>query len=133
MTAPPALARRTVVAAGAAAAATSVIARSPAAGARAKRGRRPNIVVILADDFGYGALGAYGQQVLKTPHLDRLAAEGIRFTQGYAGASVCAPSRTTLLTGMHGGHARVRANTQRTTGVEPRLLERDVTFAEVLK
>jgi arylsulfatase A-like enzyme len=89
--------------------------------------------VILADDFGYGALGAYGQQVLKTPHLDRLAAEGIRFTQGYSGASVCAPSRTTLLTGMHGGHARVRANTQRVTGVEPRLLKRDVTFAEVLK
>ena len=128
----PRLGRRAAIA-GAAGAVTASAARLPRAEAAAARtGRRPNIVVILADDFGYGALGAYGQQVLQTPHLDRLAGEGIRFTQGYAGASVCAPSRTTLLTGMHGGHARVRANTQRTTGVEPRLLERDVTFAEVL-
>ena len=127
------MSRRAVVAAGAAAAAVTVAGR-PAAGATTRRkGRRPNIVVILADDFGYGALGAYGQQVLKTPHLDRLAAEGIRFTNGYSGASVCAPSRTTLLTGMHGGHARVRSNSMRGTGIEPRLLERDVTFAEVLK
>lgn len=122
--------RRAVLAA--ATAATAATVAHPASAAPARKGRRPNVIVILADDFGYGALGAYGQQVLRTPHLDRLAAEGIRFTNGYAGASVCAPSRTTLLTGMHGGHARVRANTQRTTGVQPRLLERDTTFAEVM-
>ena len=134
MTVAPALrllSRRAVVTAGAAAAVVTAAPRGASAASR--RGRRPNIVVVLADDFGYGALGAYGQQVLRTPHLDRLAAEGIRFTQGYAGASVCAPSRTTLLTGMHGGHARVRSNSMRTTGVEPRLLERDVTFAEVMR
>ena len=73
-------------------------------------GRKPNIVVILADDLGYGALGAYGQQVLQTPNLDRMAAEGIAFTDGYSGAPICAPSRCCLLTGMHTGHARVRDN-----------------------
>ncbi|GAA4114108.1 arylsulfatase [Nocardioides fonticola] len=134
------LPRRSLLASGAAGALAPAIAPTAdpatAAGARSSRGgrkgRRPNIVLILADDFGYGALGAYGQQVLKTPHLDRLAAEGIAFTQGYSGASVCAPSRTTLLTGMHGGHARVRSNSFRTTGVQPRLLARDTTIAQVL-
>lgn len=129
--------RRSLLASGAAGAlAPGLPALAERAGATPsgsrRRGRRPNIIVILADDFGYGALGAYGQQVLKTPHLDRLAADGIRFTQGYAGASVCAPSRTTLLTGMHAGHARVRSNSFRTTGVQPRLLARDTTVAEVL-
>src|SRR5690349_3036530 len=105
-----ALTRRSVIAAGVVAAATAATSRRSPASASPARGRRPNIVVVLADDLGYGALGAYGQKVLRTPHLDRLAAEGIRFTHGYSGASVCAPSRTTLLTGMHGGHARVRSN-----------------------
>ena len=128
------LSRRTLLASGAAAAAASAATAAAApADARDASGRRPNIVVILADDLGYGALGAYGQEVIRTPNLDRLAAEGIRFTQGYSGAAVCAPSRTTLLTGMHAGHSRVRANTQRGTGVEPRLEPEDVTFAEVLR
>ena len=64
----------------------------------------PNIVYILADDLGYGELGAYGQTKIKTPHLDRMAAEGLRFTQHYSGSPVCAPSRCTLLTGKHTGH-----------------------------
>jgi arylsulfatase A len=71
---------------------------------------RPNIVLILADDLGYGELGCYGQEKIKTPHLDRLAAEGLRFTQAYSGAPVCAPSRCVLLTGQHTGHAEIRGN-----------------------
>ena len=61
----------------------------------------PNIIYILADDLGYRELGSYGQQKIKTPYLDQLAAEGMRFTQHYAGSAVCAPSRCTLLTGQH--------------------------------
>ena len=72
--------------------------------------RRPNIVYILADDLGYGELGSYGQEFIRTPHLDRLAAEGMRFTQHYSGSPVCAPSRCTLLTGLHTGHAYIRDN-----------------------
>lgn len=73
-------------------------------------GRLPNIVFIMADDLGYGELGCYGQQVMETPRLDQLAQEGTRFTQFYAGATVCAPSRCVLMTGLHTGHARVRGN-----------------------
>jgi hypothetical protein len=62
---------------------------------------KPNIIFILADDLGYGDLGCYGQKKIKTPNLDRMAAEGMRFTQCYAGSTVCAPSRSSLLTGQH--------------------------------
>ncbi|MBC2839344.1 arylsulfatase [Robiginitalea sp. SC105] len=71
---------------------------------------KPNIIYILADDLGYGDLGAYGQQRIETPNLDRLAASGIRFTRHYAGAPVCAPSRYMLLTGKHSGHSYIRGN-----------------------
>ena len=70
----------------------------------------PNIVYILADDLGYGELGCYGQEKIRTPNLDRLCAEGMRFTRHYSGSPVCAPSRCVLLTGMHTGHAIVRNN-----------------------
>ena len=70
----------------------------------------PNIVFVLADDLGYGELGAYGQRRIRTPRLDRMAAEGMRFTQFYSGSTVCAPSRGALLTGRHTGHAHVRDN-----------------------
>lgn len=70
----------------------------------------PNIIYILADDMGYGDLGCYGQAKLSTPNLDRLAAQGMRFTQHYAGSTVCAPSRASLLTGKHAGHINVRGN-----------------------
>lgn len=70
----------------------------------------PNIIYMLADDLGYGELGAYGQALIRTPNLDRLAAEGMTFTQHYSGSPVCAPSRGTLLTGFHTGHAQVRDN-----------------------
>lgn len=73
---------------------------------------RPNIVLILADDLGYGELGCYGQQKIRTPNIDRLSREGMRFTQHYSGAPVCAPSRCVLLTGLHTGHAQIRGNKQ---------------------
>ncbi|MCA9146979.1 MAG: arylsulfatase, partial [Planctomycetales bacterium] len=88
---------------------------------------RPNIIYILADDLGYGDLGCYGQKTLATPNLDRMATEGMRFTQHYAGSTVCAPSRCVLLTGLHTGHCRVRGNGP------GQLLDEDVTIAEVLK
>src|SRR3954467_7500425 len=87
----------------------------------------PNIVFILADDLGYGELGCYGQQKIQTPNLDRMAAEGMRFTQCYAGTTVCAPSRAALMTGLHTGHTRIRGN-----AAVP-LLAQDITVAEVLK
>ncbi|MFO7907798.1 MAG: sulfatase-like hydrolase/transferase, partial [Pirellulaceae bacterium] len=70
----------------------------------------PNIVYILADDLGYAELGCYGQTKIKTPNIDRMAAEGMRFTQHYCGNAVCAPSRCVLMTGKHPGHAYVRGN-----------------------
>jgi arylsulfatase len=74
--------------------------------------RKPNIIFIMADDLGYKELGCYGQQKIKTPHIDRLAAEGMRFTQYYTGSAVCAPARCNLMTGKHGGHAYVRNNSE---------------------
>jgi arylsulfatase A len=87
----------------------------------------PNFVIIQADDLGYGDLSAYGQAQFRTPSLDRLAAEGIRFTQYYAGSTVCAPSRAALMTGLHTGHGWIRGN-----GEFP-LRDEDVTIAMALK
>ena len=104
-----------------------------ALGAATQQDRRePNVIFILADDLGYGDVGCYGQKRIKTPSLDRMAAEGMRFTDAYAGASVCAPSRCVLMTGLHVGHARVRGNTP---AADPgaALLPEDVTVARVLK
>src|SRR5947209_17319240 len=77
---------------------------------RADTPKKPNIVLFLCDDLGYAEVGCYGQEKIKTPNVDRLAAEGMRFTQFYAGCTVCAPSRCTLLTGLHTGHTIVRDN-----------------------
>ncbi len=74
------------------------------------KNKRPNIIYILADDLGYGELGCYGQEKIETPNIDKLAETGMRFTQHYAGAPVCAPSRCVLLTGKHTGHAQIRGN-----------------------
>src|SRR5688572_31471363 len=87
----------------------------------------PNVVLIQADDLGYGDLSAYGQSRFQTPALDRLAREGIRFTQYYAGSTVCAPSRAALMTGQHTGHAWIRGN-----GDIP-LRESDRTLAMALR
>ncbi len=75
-----------------------------------KEGAKPNVIFILADDLGYGELGCYGQEKIRTPHIDRLAAEGMKFTQHYSGSPVCAPSRCVLMTGKHTGHAYIRNN-----------------------
>ena len=119
--------RRTVAAAGTLVA-LSILTLAPA---RAQRSQpvaaRPNILLVQADDLGYGDLSAYGQSKFQTPNLDRLAREGTRFTQYYAGSTVCAPSRAALMTGLHTGHAWIRGN-----GEIP-LREQDVTVATVLR
>jgi len=94
---------------------------------------KPNIIFILADDLGYGDLGCYGQKIIQTPHLDRMAAEGMKFTQFYAGSTVCAPSRSVLMTGQHTGHTRVRGNAGPENSGAQMLRATDVTVAKVLK
>lgn len=81
-----------------------------ASAADAKATRPPNVIFIMTDDLGYGDLGCYGQKKIRTPHIDALAAQGMKFTQYYAGSAVCAPSRCVLLTGLHSGHAYIRDN-----------------------
>jgi arylsulfatase A-like enzyme len=103
-------------------AATALLATTPASAQP-----RPNIVLIHADDLGYGDLGSYGQTKFATPNLDRLAREGTRFTQYYAGSTVCAPSRAALMLGLHTGHNPIRGN-----GEFP-LEAADITLPEVLK
>jgi arylsulfatase A-like enzyme len=102
-------------------------------GALAQPAPRPNILFILADDLGYGDLGCYGQKLIATPHLDRMAAEGLRFTQFYAGSTVCAPSRSVLMTGQHLGHTRVRGNAGAGNYAAQTLAASDTTVARVLQ
>jgi arylsulfatase len=87
----------------------AVMAAVQSVGKDAKR-QRPNIILVMADDLGWKELGCYGQEKIRTPHIDRMAAEGMRFTQFYTGAPVCAPARCNLMTGKHGGHAYIRNN-----------------------
>jgi arylsulfatase A-like enzyme len=101
--------------------------------AAAGPGAKPNIVFILADDLGYGELGCYGEKLISTPNIDRLAAEGMKFTQFYAGSTVCAPSRSVLMTGQHMGHTRVRGNAGRVNTAAQMLRADDVTVARVLR
>ncbi len=112
--------RKFVQAGGAALAATPAI--------HAASSRKPNIVWIMGDDLGYSDLGCYGQKIIQTPEIDTLARDGTRFTDAYSGCTVCAPSRSVLMTGKHMGHTSVRAN----TGGVP-ILDSDVTIGEVLK
>jgi arylsulfatase A-like enzyme len=89
---------------------------------------KQNVILILADDLGYGDLGCYGQQKIKTPNIDKLAEEGMKFTNFYSGATVCAPSRASLLTGKHNGHGSVRGNQP-----FPQQLGNEPTIASILK
>jgi arylsulfatase A-like enzyme len=112
------------------AAASAVAAALPGCAHQAMKtqtGRQPNIIFILADDLGYGDVGCYGQRMIQTPNIDRLAAQGVRFTQAYAGSTVCAPSRSCLMTGLHTGHTTVRGNSN------VPLRPQDPTVAELLK
>jgi hypothetical protein len=88
---------------------------------------KPNLVWIMADDLGYGDLDCYGQKVIQTPHLDRMAREGMRFTQFYAGATVCGPSCSVVMTGQHHGHTRVRGNVGRVNPAAQALRKDDFT------
>ncbi|MET8869023.1 arylsulfatase [Nonomuraea sp. NPDC004580] len=92
---------------------------------------RPNILLILADDLGWGEIGSNGQRSIRTPNLDRLAAEGVKFATAYSGAPLCAPSRCALLTGLHAGHGTVRENPE--GGPQHALTDADLTFAELLR
>jgi arylsulfatase A-like enzyme len=94
---------------------------------------KPNVVFVLADDLGYGDLGCYGQKLIQTPNIDRLASQGMRFTQFYAGSTVCAPSRCVLMTGKHTGHAWVRGNAGVGNAAAQTLRDEDKTIAEVFK
>src|SRR4029450_7689320 len=103
-----------------------------ASGQTPQSGGAPNILLIQADDLGYGDLSAYGQAKFQTPGIDKLAREGTRFTQYYSGSTVCAPSRAALLTGKHTGHAWIRGNGGLPEGDVP-LRAEEVTIAEVLR
>jgi arylsulfatase A len=96
-------------------------------------GQQPNIIFIFADDLGYGELGCYGQQKIETPNLDALAKKGKKFTSFYAGTSVCAPSRASLMTGLHTGHTAVRGNKQFPPEGQTPLPEATKTFANYLQ
>ena len=87
---------------------------------RGSQSKYPNVIYILADDLGYGDLSGYGQEKFKTPHIDALAKNGIQFMQHYSGSTVCAPSRCSLMTGLHTGHCPVRGNAEvQPEGQEP--------------
>lgn len=103
---------------------------NPGAG---QTGPRPNIIFVMADDLGYGDLGCYGQKAIQTPHIDRLASEGMRFTDHYAGSTVCAPSRCSLMTGLHTGHTHVRGNREIQPMGQLPLPADTVTLPRVLK
>lgn len=95
--------------------------------------RKPNIIYILADDLGHAELGCYGQKKIKTPNLDKMAAQGLRFTQHYAGNAVCAPSRCVLMTGLHSGHAQIRNNSEMKPDGQQPIAADTVTIARLLK
>jgi len=107
--------------------------RNGARAADAAGGKKPNIVYILTDDLAMGDLGCYGQKLIKTPRLDRMAAEGTRFTQCYSGTTVCAPSRSSLMTGLHMGNCPVRANREIKPEGQMPLPPGTLTVAQVLK
>ena len=101
--------------------------------ASAEKADRPNILFILADDLGYRELGSFGQELIKTPYLDRLAGQGMKLTQHYCGNAVCAPSRCVLMTGLHTGHAVVRGNREVQPEGQRPLLPDEPTIASLLK
>ena len=101
--------------------------------AHAAPASRPNIIFILCDDLAQGDLGCYGQKIIRTPNLDRMAKEGTRYTQAYCGTTVCAPSRSSLMTGLHSGHCPIRANREVQPEGQKPLPEGTITVARVLK
>ncbi len=110
-----------------AAAGALALSLPPCAIAEGAAGRKPNIIFIMVDDLGYHDLGCFGSKTILTPNIDKMCAEGVKFTDCYGGCTVCAPSRSVLMTGYHKGHTPVRDN----RGGIP-LFPEDVTVAEVL-
>ena len=102
-------------------------------GSSTEAARRPNVIFILADDLGYGDIGVYGQHKFTTPHLDQLARDGVRFTSYYSGSTVCAPSRASLLTGLHTGHAAIRGNREVQPEGQAPLPDSAFTLAELFR
>src|SRR6476469_5325523 len=94
---------------------------------------KPNIIFVLSDDLAQGDVGCYGQKLIQTPHLDRMAREGTRFTQAYCGTTVCAPSRTSLMIGQHTGHSPIRANRELQPEGQMPLPAGTFTVAQLLK
>ena len=127
------MSRRSFIRTAAAGSIAAVISGCTSGSRRTGGAGRPNIVYIVADDLGYGDLGCYGQKDIRTPNLDRMAREGMIFTQHYSGSTVCAPSRSCLMTGMHTGHTPIRGNKEiKPEGQHP-LPADAVTVAEVLQ
>jgi len=122
-----------VVLAAKAALAPAVASKGAAEGQGSGSAGKPNIIFILADDLGYGDLGCFGQELIKTPRLDQMAAEGMKLTDFYSGSTVCAPSRSVLMTGQHMGHTHVRGNAGGANLRVQSLRPEDQTVAEVLK
>jgi arylsulfatase len=114
-------------------AAAALVLENGAGAQNAAPARKPNIILILADDLGFGELGCYGQKKIPTPNIDRLAAEGMKFTTFYSGAPVCAPARCVLLTGKHTGHCAVRDNHEIKPEGQWPLPPKTVTLAGLLK
>ncbi|MDE6125322.1 MAG: sulfatase-like hydrolase/transferase, partial [Muribaculaceae bacterium] len=110
--------RTSVAAASVPVVAAALISGGTAQAGTAKKERKPNVVVIMCDDMGYGDLGCYGQPYISTPNIDSLARSGMRFTQAYAGSPVSAPSRASFMTGQHSGHCEVRGNREYWRGVD---------------
>lgn len=115
------------------AAVLSVFSAGSAARVQTNADQKPNIIYILADDLGYGDLSCYGQKRFKTPNIDRLAKEGMLFTQHYAGCTVCAPSRSSLLTGLTTGHTPIRGNKSWEPEGQYPIPANTFTMAEMLK
>ena len=114
---------------------SGIISACLLSGCRQKKeqGSKPNIIYILADDLGYADVGCYGQQLIKTPNIDKLAAEGMKFTRHYAGSNVCAPARCVLMTGLSTAHSQVRGNHQGEPYGQAPLAENTTTIATLLK
>jgi arylsulfatase A len=104
-----------------------------AVNAQAGDKRKPNIIYILADDLGYAELGSYGQDKIRTPRLDLMAKQGLRFTQHYSGNAVCAPSRCVLMTGLHSGHAQIRNNSETKPDGQLPIAANTITIARILQ
>lgn len=109
-----------------------LLAAVPGIALAAHAARKPNLVFLLADDLGYGDVGCFGQQKIRTPNIDRLAKEGMRFTQHYSGNAVCAPSRCVLMTGKHPGHAFIRDNRSTPPEGQYPIPPETITLAELL-